>query len=368
MSVRIEASDLVHRYARGGTPSLDGASLVAARGEMLTIVGPSGSGKSTLLAIIAGLEEPESGVVSFDGRDITDVPAEDRAVGLVLQGASLFPHLSVAGNVAFGLAAKGVKADDRARAAARWLSLVGLGGMESRRARQLSGGQAQRVALVRALAVEPDVLLLDEPLASLDDQVRRELQDVLRDLVARTGVTGIMVTHDLAEAMSLGTSTAILVDGSVIAQGAPEQVFRRPATRRAAAFVGVSTFFTGRLRAGCLETAAGPVRIAAAGGDADPVTVAIRPEDVRLADAGDTRAGDNLIPGTVGVSVFRGTHWDCTVDTALGPVLARTHVRPPRPGETARIRMNAHDLFPVEEDPGGQPSRRAVAPGGSPMH
>lgn len=355
MSVRIEATDLVHRYERGGTPSLTGASLVAARGEMLTIVGPSGSGKSTLLAIIAGLEEPESGVVSFDGHDVTGVPAEDRSVGLVLQDASLFPHLSVEGNVAFGLAARGVAADERTRAAARWLSLVGLEGMQRRRARQLSGGQAQRVALVRALAVEPDVLLLDEPLASLDDQVRRELQDVLRDLVVRTGVTGVMVTHDLAEAMSMGTSTALLIGGSVITQGPPEQVFRRPATRRAAAFVGVSTFVTGRMRAGCVETPAGDVRVAGAGGGAGPVTVAIRPEDVRLADAGDARPDDNVIPGTVGVSVFRGTHWDCTVDTALGPVVARTHARPPRPRETAEIRMNAHDLFPVQDDPQSHP-------------
>jgi ABC-type Fe3+/spermidine/putrescine transport system ATPase subunit len=350
MSVRVEVSGLVHRYARGGPPSLDGASLDARQGEMLTVVGPSGSGKSTLLAVIAGLEDPESGTVMFDGRDVTAAPPQDRAVGLVLQGASLFPHLSVAGNVAFGLAARGMAPAERARAAADWLSRVGLADMGARRARQLSGGQAQRVALVRALAVEPDVLLLDEPLASLDDQVRRELQDVLRHLVARTGVTGIMVTHDLAEAMSMGTSTALLIDGCVIAQGPPEQFFRRPATRRAAAFVGVSTFLTGRMQAGRVETPAGPIRIAGAHGDADLVTVAIRPEDVRLATADDARARDTVIPGVAGGSVFRGTHWDCTVDTALGPVTARTRVAPPMPGEASGIRMDAADLFPVADD------------------
>ncbi len=350
MSVRIQAVDLVHRYASGGAPSLDGASIDATCGEMLTVVGPSGSGKSTLLAIIAGLEAPESGAVMFDGRDVTEAPPRDRAVGLVLQGASLFPHLSVAGNVAFGLAARGVAPADRAQAAAHWLSLVGLEGMGGRRARQLSGGQAQRVALARALAIEPDLLLLDEPLASLDDQVRRELQDVLRDLVARTGVTGIMVTHDLAEAMSMGSSTALLIDGSVIAQGPPEQIFRRPGTRRAAEFVGVSTFLTGRMREGCLETPAGPVRVAGAHGDDGLVTVAIRPEDVRLVAADEARPGDNVIPGTARASVFRGTHWDCTVNTALGPVTARSRATPPRPGETSGVRMNTVDLFPIQDD------------------
>lgn len=350
MSVRVQVSGLVHRYVRGAPPSLDGASLDAAKGEMLTVVGPSGSGKSTLLAIIAGLEDAESGAVTFGGRDVTAVPPQDRAVGLVLQGASLFPHLSVAGNVAFGLAARGMAPADREKAANDWLSRVGLAGMGDRRARQLSGGQAQRVALARALAVEPDVLLLDEPLASLDEQVRRELQDVLRDLVQRTGVTGIMVTHDLAEAMSMGSSTALLIDGSVIAQGPPEQLFRRPGTRRAAAFVGVSTFLTGRMRAGCLETPAGAIRVADAQADAELVTVAIRPEDVRLATAGDVRPGDTVIPGTAGESVFRGTHWDCTVNTALGPVTAWTRVAPPRPGEASGIRMDAADLFPVMDD------------------
>ncbi len=350
MSVRVEVSGLVHRYARGGPPSLDGASLTAGKGEMLTVVGPSGSGKSTLLAIIAGLEDPESGTVMFGGRDVTAVPPQDRAVGLVLQGASLFPHLSVAGNVAFGLAARGMAPADRERAAGDWLSRVGLAGLGDRRARQLSGGQAQRVALVRALAVEPDVLLLDEPLASLDDQVRRELQDVLRDLVARTGVTGIMVTHDLAEAMSMGNSTALLIDGRVIAQGTPQQLFRRPATRRAASFVGVSTFLRGRMRAGCLETPAGAIPIAGAHADADLVTVAIRPEDVRLATTGDVRPGDTIIRGSAGASVFRGTHWDCTVDTALGPITAWTRVAPPRPGEASGVRLDATDLFPVVDD------------------
>lgn len=351
MSVQIAVTDVVHRYDPGGAPALDGASLTATRGEMLTILGPSGSGKSTLLAIIAGLQQPDSGTVSFDGRDVTATPPQDRAAGLVLQGASLFPHLSVAGNVAFGLAARGVAAADRERVAAQWLSRVGLDGMGERRARQLSGGQAQRVALVRALAIEPEVLLLDEPLANLDEQVRRELQHVLRDLVARTGVTGIMVTHDVAEAMSMGSSTALLVDGSVIAQGAPERVFRRPATRRVAEFVGISTFITGSSRDGAIETACGPLPVSTGLPASGPVTIAIRPEHVRLAGRHDSaRPGDAVIPGTAGTPVFRGTHWDCPVDTPLGPITARSDARPPAAGDACQLLMSGADLFPVEDD------------------
>ena len=196
---------------RGGRTVLDRVSLDVADGEVVCLTGPSGSGKTTLLRVIAGLSEPTSGTVSFDGADLRDVPVHRRGFGLVFQDHALFPHRDVAGNVAFGLRMQGVRGRGLASRVAGELELVGLAGAEHRDVTTLSGGEQQRVALARALAPRPRLLLLDEPLASLDRELRDRLALDLRRILREVGITAIHVTHDLAEAATVGDRTVSLV-------------------------------------------------------------------------------------------------------------------------------------------------------------
>jgi ABC-type Fe3+/spermidine/putrescine transport system ATPase subunit len=241
LSVPVTIRGVAHRYTPRGPVVIHDLSLDVPAGGLTTVLGPSGSGKSTLLGLIAGIESPTAGDILFDGVSVVAVPSAKRGVALVLQQPHLFPYLSVGDNVTFGLAARGVRRATRVAEADRWLALVGLDGMAGRRPRELSGGEQQRVALVRALATEPRVLLLDEPLASLDPRVRVALQTLLRELVTETGVTTLMVTHDLSEAMSMGERTALLLDGHLVADEASQSLFLRPPNRVAAEFVGISS-------------------------------------------------------------------------------------------------------------------------------
>lgn len=341
MSVDLEVRGVDHRYGRGGPPVLRDVSLLVAAGTVTTVLGPSGSGKSTLLSVVAGLEVPTAGDVRIDGASVLGVPPAQRGIALVLQQPHLFPHMSVGENVTFGLAARGVPRATRAAEAARWLAMVELEGMAGRRPRELSGGEQQRVALVRALAARPRLLLLDEPLASLDPPVRAGLQGLLGRLISETGVTAMMVTHDRAEAMLMGTRTALLIDGRLAAHGPPPDLFRRPPTREAAIFMGVTTFIEGTVRAGRLLTAAGPLRVDALPA-AGEVTVAIRPEHVVLGSREDV----NRIDGIVVACAFHGEHWDCVIDTPLGAIRGRLD-RPAAPGEPITLSLPPAHLFPI---------------------
>lgn len=195
-----------------GTPVLHDASLHVARGEIVALIGPSGSGKSTLLRLIAGLILPDQGRVLLEGRDVTRVPTHRRGVGMVFQDNQLFPHRTVSDNVSFGLKMTGMRADPRREQADVWLERVGLGGFGSRRATELSGGEAKRVALARTLIVEPSVVLLDEPLTGLDRDLREQLLDDLSSLLRDTGTTALLVTHDLSEAEALADRTVRIRD------------------------------------------------------------------------------------------------------------------------------------------------------------
>ena len=341
MSVDLDIRGVDHRYGRGGPPVLRDVSLRVAAGTVTTILGPSGGGKSTLLSVVAGLETPTGGDVQIDGESVPRVPPARRGIALVLQQPHLFPHMSVGENVTFGLAARGVDRATRTAEAARWLEMVELGGMADRRPRELSGGEQQRVALVRALASEPRLLLLDEPLASLDPLVRAGLQTLLGRLIAETGVTAVMVTHDRTEAMLLGDHTALLIDGRLAAHGPPQDLFRRPPTREAARFMGVTTFIDGTVQEGRLLTAAGPLVVDALP-TAGEMTVAIRPEHVVLGAAGDT----NRIDGVVAACAFHGEFWDCVVDTPLGAIRARGD-RPRASGEPVTLGLPPAHLFPL---------------------
>ena len=224
----------------GDTKALDRVSLEVAVGETVTVLGPSGSGKSTLLRVVAGLLRPDSGRVLLDGDDLSAVPAHRRGIGLVFQDHALFQHRDVWGNVAFGLRMRGDTRGDIERRARECLELVGLEGYERRSVVTLSGGEQQRVALARALAPEPRVLLLDEPLGSLDRRLRDRLLEDLMVIFDRLDVTALHVTHDRAEAFALGDRVAVMRAGRIVQVGTPDEVWERPADEDTARFVGLN--------------------------------------------------------------------------------------------------------------------------------
>lgn len=236
MSVILEGID--KRY--GATAALSGIDATVERNSLVALLGPSGCGKSTLLRIVAGFDRPDRGRVRIDGADVTDVPAQRRGIGFVAQNYALFPHMTVAKNIAFALDVRGVARDRSAARVDELLRLVRLEGYGKRLPRELSGGQRQRVALARALAAEPAILLLDEPFAALDLHVRRELRAWLRDLHERTHTTTILVTHDADEAMELADRIVLLEDGRVAQTGTPHDVYRAPRSPFAMRFLGTA--------------------------------------------------------------------------------------------------------------------------------
>lgn len=223
-----------------GVPALAGVDLEVDQGERLAVLGPSGSGKSTLLRTVAGLLRPDAGRVLLAGRDLAGVPPHGRGIGLMLQEGALFPHRDVGGNVAFGLRMARMPRAQRERRTAELLELVGLRGLERRSIGTLSGGERQRVTLARALAPEPRLLLLDEPLGSLDRPLRERLLDELSELFERLGLTIVHVTHDVGEAFAIGDRVAVMRDGLIVQHGPPDQVWAQPRDEWVAGFLGMT--------------------------------------------------------------------------------------------------------------------------------
>jgi ABC-type Fe3+/spermidine/putrescine transport system ATPase subunit len=342
----ITITHLTKHYPRQPRPALQAASLTIESGEALALLGPSGGGKSTLLKLVAGIERPDAGDVLFNGRSVLHVAPERRGAVLMFQKAYLFPFLSVSDNIAFGLKLRGVGARAIAAEVGRMLELVELPGVERKRPHQLSGGEQQRIALARALVVKPQVLLLDEPLSSLDTTVRLTLQEAIRRIQRELAITCILVTHDLAEAVAMSDRTALLLGGTIEASGSPEQLFRRPPTRAAAAFVGVSTFLSGEVRAGCLHTSLGMLEVQQHGA-ARRATFAIRPEQTGLC----AQPGPNRLTGVVADTLFRGEHVDYTI--AVNDVVVRAR-RPAdegryAPGQTVYVELPPAQLFEVDD-------------------
>lgn len=286
------------RVLFGETRALDGVSLTLEPGEMFFLLGPSGCGKSTLLRSVAGFIEDFDGDISINGQNLKGVPPHKRDFGMVFQNYALFPHMTVAGNVAFGLEARHVPAPERAERVDEALKMVGLSGYEKRRPGELSGGQQQRVALARALVIRPRVLLLDEPLSNLDAKLRWEMREEIRRIHRATKITTLYVTHDQGEALSLAERMAILNKGKVDALGAPRQVYRNPPTRFSAEFLGEINALEGELSADgkSVATAAGTIAL---GSNSLPeharpgakVLAFCRPESVVLIAASDADAG-----------------------------------------------------------------------------
>jgi iron(III) transport system ATP-binding protein len=264
----------------GSIAALDGANLCVERGEFVALLGPSGCGKTTLLRLIAGFEHPDAGEVRIEDARVAGgtawVPPERRRVGMVFQDYALFPHLTVAENVGFG-----VRRSERRGRVREVLDLVGLAGYEPRYPHELSGGQQQRVALARALAPEPAVVLLDEPWSNIDALLRASMRDDLARILRAIGVTVVLVTHDREEAFSLADRIALMRTGTVVQEGSPEELYRAPADRWTAEFVGAGNFLRGRVANGLVETLLGRFPIAGGNGAAE-VDVLIRPELLEL--------------------------------------------------------------------------------------
>ncbi|MEI7599099.1 MAG: ABC transporter ATP-binding protein [Aestuariivirga sp.] len=275
MTALVSIDHVSHSF--GPTKVLDDVSLHLAPDSYTVLLGPSGSGKTTLLSILGGFLNPEQGRVMIRGQDCTAMAPAKRPTATVFQDYALFPHMTIGGNVGFGLRMKGVAKAERDAKARAMLDVVGLAAAFERKPHQLSGGQRQRVALARALIVEPAVLLLDEPLGALDLKLRRQMQDELKAIQKRVGTAFIHVTHDQEEAMALADHVVVMNHGHIEDQGAPERVYARPATRFTATFMGESTIVTGQVANGMIETPLG--RFPA---PPDATQVAIRPEHVSL--------------------------------------------------------------------------------------
>jgi putative spermidine/putrescine transport system ATP-binding protein/spermidine/putrescine transport system ATP-binding protein len=310
------------RKSFGAVVAVDNVDLEIRRGTIFSLLGPSGCGKTTTLRLIAGFEQPDAGEVYIRGERVTSIPPYRRNFSMVFQSYALFPHLSVAENVAFGLRMRGTAREDRARAVRDALELVKLGPLADRYPRQLSGGQQQRVALARAIVVKPAVLLLDEPLGALDKLLREEMQIELRSLQQRLGITAVFVTHDQEEALTLSDCVAVMRNGLIEQTGAPREIYDRPRNEFVAGFLGASNFLDGTVvgredGAAIVETPAGRARLATDSPAGARVRIAIRPERLRIAH----RDAPGL-PARIRDIVYRGPVTHFYLDSTGGPLLS----------------------------------------------
>jgi putative spermidine/putrescine transport system ATP-binding protein len=311
----------------GAAPAVSDVSLSIPRGEFVTFLGPSGCGKTTILRMIAGLLEPSDGRILVDGCDVTAMPAHRRNMGLVFQSYALFPHMSVARNVAFGLEMRGVARAEIVARVAEALALVRLETLAERQPKQLSGGQQQRVALARALVIRPSVLLLDEPLSNLDAKLREDLRDEIRSIQRRLHITTVFVTHDQQEALTMSDRVVVMEKGSVAQAGTPAEIYEAPATPFVATFVGRMNRIAVRVAAsgpdGSVLDAAG-VRLRAS--HVLPVgrsgVAMIRPHRIRL-DA----VGENRLPATVRKVTFAGDTLEYELESPTARLTVEQHTR-----------------------------------------
>jgi putative spermidine/putrescine transport system ATP-binding protein len=347
MDIRLEG--LTRSY--GSAVALDGLTLDIGGGTVTALLGPSGCGKTTALKLMAGLLVPSEGRVLFDGRDVTDVPAERRGAVMVFQDHRLFPYLSAGDNVAFGLRMRGVPRRQRRRDAEAVLERVGLDGLASRRPFELSGGQQQRVALARALILQPEVLLLDEPLANLDAHLREGMRELILDVQRERGLTTVVVTHDQEEAVVLSEDIALLFDGRLHQHGAPRTFFEHPATERTARFFGAANLVAGRRHGDHIHTPLGCFRVLDGASGGPDVWLMIRPERLVVGDAHATDG--QRVHGRVVSSAFLGTRTRAIVEVAgvrLTVDVAGDALADVGPGSLLALGLPAEALWTVPRD------------------
>ena len=299
-AISIESLSMEYGAAGSGHLALDTVSLEIRDNEFFTLLGPSGCGKTTLLRLIAGFEQPSAGVIRLYGEPMQDLPPFRRPVNTVFQSYALFPHMTVAQNIGFGLEMQGKPKTEIAATVEKMLALVKLPDVGNRRADQLSGGQQQRIALARALASRPQVLLLDESLSALDMKLRKDMQIELKRLQAETGITFIFVTHDQEEALTMSDRIAVMSKGRILQVGTPNEIYERPLNRTVADFIGETNFLEADPFAGGARLADGQVLSLAGMPESGRITLAIRPERISLTDSGN-------LAGEVEEVVYIGT-------------------------------------------------------------
>jgi len=357
----VRIAHLTKRF--GDFVAVDDVSLDIRRGEVFCLLGGSGSGKTTLLRMLAGFETPSSGTIEIDGADMSRIPPYERPVNMMFQSYALFPHMSVAKNVAFGLEQEGLTRDEVKRKVGEILDIVKMGGLGGRKPHQLSGGQRQRVALARALVKRPKLLLLDEPLAALDKKLREHTQFELINIQQRLGVTFIVVTHDQEEAMTLGSRLGVMNHGRIVQVGSPTDIYESPANRFVADFIGSVNLFEGQVsqegpegvRITCGELG-GTVRAERAVVCAPGAIVwtAIRPEKISISrrQPAAATAGENLVRGTVREIAYMGDLSIYLVQIESGKMLRVTLPNTTRGGERPLAReekvwLSWHGSSPV---------------------
>ena len=305
----------------GAVVALDRLDLTVHPGELVALLGPSGCGKTTTLRLVAGLEDADSGHITVGGKDITRLSAAKRDMGMVFQAYSLFPHMTVRQNVAFGLRLRKVSTAQRDKRAIEMLDLVGLSTQADRYPHQISGGQQQRVALARALAIEPQVLLLDEPLSALDAKVRAQLRDQIRRIQLEVGITTLFVTHDQEEALAIADRVGVMRDGRLEQLAPPTEVYSRPATSFVAEFVGLSNRLHGEVRGGEVTVRGRTLPLVEHDVPDGRVVALVRPEAVTLASHASAESGP--LVGTVIAVTFLGATSRVTVDLGDTTILAQ---------------------------------------------
>jgi iron(III) transport system ATP-binding protein len=353
--VRIGLREVVKRF--GGRTVIDRVAIEIVTGELFTLLGPSGCGKTTLLRLIAGFEKADAGEIWFGDRRVDALPAYARNIGMVFQNYALWPHMTVRANVAYGLELRRLARDEIARRLQAGLRKVNLAGLEDRYPGQLSGGQQQRVALARALVLNPDILLLDEPLSNLDAKIRVQVRGEIRTLQKELGITTVYVTHDQEEALSLSDRVAVMRDGRVQQLASPRELYEQPVNRFVADFVGTNNFVTGVCRersetAVVVEAAIGLVhaRPTAAVKAGDRCVVAIRPENLAFTDA----IGDNTFGGRIALASYLGN--TLRYDVAIGDHRLKVDIRDPwhhQPlpaGHTVRVSFPASAALTLPDD------------------
>ncbi|MGY4303438.1 putative spermidine/putrescine transport system ATP-binding protein [Bradyrhizobium sp. USDA 4369] len=325
----------------GPNAAVEEFSLAVTKGEFISFLGPSGCGKTTTLQMIAGFLDPSHGAIRLEGKDLVAMPPAKRGLGIVFQSYALFPHMTAAENVAFGLEMRKVPRNERDERVRTALALVGLAGYEGRHPRRMSGGQQQRVALARALVIRPSVLLLDEPLSNLDARLREDMQIELRQIQRNLGTTTILVTHDQIEAMSLSDRIVVMSKGKIEQIGSPQQVYEQPASAFVAQFLGKTNEFAAQV-----DRAAGPARLVAGSwsapapaGATGMVTISVRPERISFGSSG--------LAGRITSRIFQGNHWLFQCDTECGPaIVIRQNDGQPQPdqGETVHLIWQDSDM------------------------
>ncbi len=343
-NIAVDARNVGKIYGNGAgaVTALGDVSIAIEKGEFFTLLGPSGCGKTTLLRCIAGFETPTTGTIHLSGRDITYDPPYQRPVNTVFQSYALFPHLSVAQNVGFGLKMQGTPASDVAKAVERVLALVKLEAFADRLPQQLSGGQQQRVALARALAPEPEVLLLDEPLSALDLKLRKEMQSELKRLQTETGITFIFVTHDQEEALTMSNRIGVMSAGALLQVGTPHDIYESPVNRFVADFIGETNFLEGEVEGGQVRIGTGDLLAVDLNGETGGVTLAIRPEQVSV------KAADAQLSGKITEATYLGTDTHYTIGLGDGSHLV------------ARVQSNSVAAFGVGDTVGIAIDAKAV--------